>query len=129
MQAQDTAKSHADLVQLVGDAIHGTYVPLPLANSTASLLEWATVPVELASLGFTGVSVIVDDILRDISNGTSESKTSSRWAELISRPAYPIGELNLTAGIDHFVRLAVSLLSHVDWSELTPHSTLPMAHP
>lgn len=84
--------------QLVGDANSGSHVPyFDLVNSTSTTLSWATTPNDLFNIGITGVQVIVDDILR-LSNYTGNNITLAQ-----------VG-LGASTGIEHYFRLAVSLL-------------------
>ncbi|ORX40876.1 hypothetical protein BD324DRAFT_575252 [Kockovaella imperatae] len=57
---------------LIGDANTGTYVPFPLNTSTITDISWEPITQNLTEMGYTGVAVMVDDILRAIVNSSSE---------------------------------------------------------
>jgi len=74
--------------------------------SSSSNISWFPLTPGLFDVDYDGVSVIVDDVLRAGNlTGYSEYKHASSSS---LTAGYSFAGLNLSSGIDHFFRLAVS---------------------
>lgn len=98
--------------QLLGDANAGTYTPQFTVSNSSSAVSWADLNDTLLNLGFTGFSLIVDDIQRLFNvSDTSRSSQPHPIASLIEADV-PLERFDLTEGVAHYFRLAVSYHFH-----------------